>query len=234
MVEAHIEPHRSADESPNSTEKPGNLTVTGTATLDVTPDTADVRLDLLASANTPRRAVAKLRQREQQMRKNLEGEGIESDALAVSTIRLSPKQRWDAQRERQILVGYEATLCVTATTKDFAQIPAIIEGAADAGVTTVSTAFRSTRLTELKREVRQMALDAAKAKADQFKDSLALDLSRVMSVAESQAGAAWSTYGRGLDNVTANVSAFVPGAPTRVQAETLPLTLTVTVGYALG
>ena len=55
---------------------------------------------------------------------------------------------------------------------------------------------------------------------------------RVVSVAESQAGQAWSTYGRAFDNVVANAMDFVPSLPGALQAETLPLTLTVTVGYA--
>ena len=233
VVEAHIEPAAAAQPDPEK-PTPGALSVTGHATLDVTPDVADVKLDLSARAGTPRAAVAKLRESETAMRKNLEGEGIESDEVAVSAINLAPKHRWDAQRERQILIGYEATLCVTVSTKDFAEIPAIIEAGAKAGVTQSSTRFRSTEMVALKRRVREMALDAAKAKAEQFRESLGFELVRVTSVGENQAGAAWSTYGLGLDNVTANAFEVVPGARSFVQAETLPLSLTVTIGYELG
>lgn len=166
------------------------------------------------------------------MRANLEAEGIETDAIAVSTVRLNPTHRWDAHRERNIPTGYDATLSVTATTEDFTTIPAIMEAGAKAGVTRSSTTFSNSELTDLKARVRGMALEAAKAKAAQFSEALELPALRVVSVAESQAGQAWSTYGRAFDNVVANAMDFVPSLPGALQAETLPLTLTVTVGYA--
>lgn len=237
VVEAHIAPTPPASPTPDAEQdkpRPGSLSVTGHATLDVTPDTADIKLDLSSLANSPRAAVAKLRKSEAAMRANLEAEGIESDEVVVSMINLAPKHRWDVHRERQILLGYEATLCVTVSTKDFVEIPAIIEAGAKAGVTQSSTRFRSTEMTALKRRVREMALDAAKAKAEQFRESLDFELARVTSVGETQAGAAWSTYGLNLDNITANATGFVAGAPSAVQAQTLPLSLTVAISYELG
>lgn len=233
VVTAHIEPERiPASVNPEPDKPQGGLTVMGTATLDVAPNEASVSLDLVSHASSPRAAVEKLRTREAAMRANLEAEGIDEDAMAVSMVRLNPTQRWDAQRERNIPTGYDATLSVTATTEDFSTIPAIIEAGAKAGVTRSSTTFSNSNLTDLKARVRGMALDAAKAKATQFSESLELPTLRVVSVAESQAGQAWSTYGRAFDNVVANASNAVPGLPGALQAETLPLTLTVTIGYA--
>jgi len=235
VVEAHITPTPPAAAEPDADKPtPGSLSVTGHATLDATPDVADIHLGLSALAKSPSAAVAQLRKSEAAMRTNLEAEGIESDEIAVSMINLAPKHRWDAQRERQILLGYEATLCVTVSTKEFVQIPAIIEAGAKAGVTQSSTRFRSTEMAALKRRVREMALDAAKAKAEQFRNSLDFELARVTSVGETQAGAAWSTYGLNLDNFAANAVGFVEGAPSIVQAQTLPLSLTVTISYELG
>lgn len=233
VVQAHIEPDRASASSTAAPQKTGGgLTVAGTATLDVAPDEASVALHLVSHASSPSAAVEKLRKREATMRANFESEGVAADALAVSTVRLNPTHRWDAGRERNIPTGYDATLCVTATTRDFTTIPAIIEAGAKAGVTQSSTAFSNSNLTDLKARVRGMALDAAKAKAAQFSDALELPMMRVVSVAESQAGQAWSAFGQAFDNVVANASEFVPSHPGALQAESLPLTLTVTVGYA--
>jgi len=241
VVEAHIEPRRGHCETAESSggdAKPGNLTVTGTATLQVTPNIADVTLELTATAPNPRAAVAKLRTREEAMRKNLGDEGMTTEDIAVSTLDLGPTSRWDAPRQRQVSTGYEARLRVTVETEDFSQIPAVLEAGANAGVTTSSTTFRNTEMTELKRQVRDMALDAAKAKARQFQGSLELGVMRVVSVSEAPSGMAWSAYGLGFgfDNAiaTANVSAIAGAASAPVHAQTLPLQLTVTVGYALG
>lgn len=241
VVEAHIEPHHEHCETTDASggePKPGNLTVTGLATLEVTPNIADVTLDLTATAPTPRAAVTKLRTQEERMRKNLAGEGMATKDIAVSTLNLSPTSRWDAPRQRQVSTGYEARLRVTVATEDFSQIPAVVEAGANAGVTTSSTTFRNTEMSELKRKVRDMALDAAKAKARQFQDSLELGSMRVVSVSEAPSGMAWSAYGLGLrfDNAvaTANIAGVAGTASGAVHAQTLPLQLTVTVGYALG
>ncbi|MEM6292241.1 MAG: SIMPL domain-containing protein [Myxococcota bacterium] len=234
VVEAHIETPRAPASAAAEPDAPGGgLTVRGTATLDVAPNQAAVKLDLVSHASSPRAAVERLRAREAQMRANLADEGVDADAMAVSTVQLNPTHRWDAQRERNIPTGYDATLCVTATTEDFTTIPAIIEAGAKAGVTQSSTRFSNTEMTALKSRVRGMALEAAKAKAAQFSEALDLPGLRVTSVAESQAGQAWARYGGPFDNnIVANAAEFVPSTPGPLQAETLPLTLTVTVGYA--
>lgn len=236
VVEAHIEPQHERCETADSAcneSKPGSLTVTGTATLEVTPNVADVTLELTATAPSPRAAVAKLRGREEAMRKNLSDEGMAAEDVAVSRLTLGPTSRWDAARERQIPTGYEARLRVSVATEDFAQIPGIVEAGANAGVSTSSTTFRNSEMSALKRQVREMALDAAKAKAQQFGTSLELGHMRVVAVSEAPSGLAWSAYG--LDNAvaTANIVGFAAAAPGPVQAETLPLQLTVSIGYEL-
>lgn len=210
--------------------------MTGTATLEVTPNVADVALELSATAPNPRAAVAKLRSREEAMRKNLADEGMAPEDIVVSTLNLNPTSRWDGARQRQIPTGYDARLRVTVATEDFSQIPAIVEAGANAGVTTSSTAFRNSEMTTLKRKVRDMALDAAKAKAAQFQGALELGAMRVVSVSEAPSGMAWSAFGLGFDNAfaTANISAAAGASGGPVHAQTLPLQLTVTVGYALG
>lgn len=170
------------------------------------------------------------------MRKNLSDEGMAAEDVAVSTLTLGPTSRWDAHRQRQVPTGYEARLRVSVATEDFAQIPAIVEAGANAGVTTSSTTFRNSEMSALKRKVRDMALDAAKAKAKQFQSSLELGRMRVVAVSEAPSGMAWSAYGLGFDNavVTANAVGFAGAATGSVQAETLPLQLTVSIGYELG
>ncbi|MGH1348689.1 MAG: SIMPL domain-containing protein [Nannocystales bacterium] len=238
VVQAHIDPHSERCQPSDSglDDKSGTLTVTGTATLEVTPNVADVTLDLTATAANPRHAVAKLRSREEAMRTNLAEEGMATQDIAVSTLTLSPTSRWDAARQRQIPTGYEARLRVTVATEDFSQIPAVVEAGANAGVTTSTTTFRNTEMSELKRKVRDMALDAAKAKARQFQGALELEGMRVVAVSEAPSGMAWSAYGLGFDNaiVTANVAGVAGPSGGAVQAQALPLQLTVTIGYALG
>ena len=58
----------------------------------------------------------------------------------------------------------QASITVTICTGEFDRVGEIMETAAAAGVTQMSTNFRSTKLEELKKQVRDMALQAAKDK----------------------------------------------------------------------
>ncbi|MEM6994322.1 MAG: SIMPL domain-containing protein [Myxococcota bacterium] len=233
IVEAHL--CRGGELESKGADEPGTLAVSGTATLEVTPDVADVRMDLASTARTPSAAVAQLRERETELRSNFDAEGVGTDEVAVSTITLDPKTRWDTNRGVAVLLGYTASLHVTVTTPHFDGIPAVIEASAQAGVTSVSTQFRSTKLTELKSRVRDMALEAAKAKEAQFAAALGLEVARVIQVAELPSGTAWNAYGRQLDNMVANASEVALPLQNLavIRPEIHPLTLTVNVTYAL-
>ncbi len=233
VVEAHFAPDESCTADEDST--PGTLSVSGTATLEVTPDIADVRMDLTSQARTPSAAAATLRKRESKMRASLDEQGVGTDQVTVSTLSLQPKTRWDANRELNVLVGYQASMAVTVSTSDFDRIPAVIEASAEAGVTSVATQFRSTKLPELKAKVRDMALRAAKSKTDQFTGALDMTIAGVRQVAEAPTGAGWTAYGRTLDNFVANNAEFavVPSTLTEIRPETHPLTLTVNITYEL-
>lgn len=235
VVEAHFVPPATEREPSPPDASPGGLTVSGTATLQVEPDIADVSLELSARGKTPEAATKTLRAQQTSMRANLQAEGVQDDDVTVSALQLTPQYRWEgtvASTQRQVLTGYVASLRVVVSTEAFEDVPAIVDAGAKAGVTNSSTAFRSTQMVTLKREVRAMALEAAKDKAEQFQTALSIASMHVHSVSEAQGGRAWSAYGFGTDNAVANVQAQALGDPAApVHAATLPLTLTVTVGY---
>lgn len=212
----------------------GSLVVRGTATLNVEPDVADVRMDLQATARSPSLAASQLRSAEAKMRANLDDSGVGNEQLRASALTLDPVMTWNAPRERKVLTGYQATLTVTVSTEAFETVPDILEAATDAGVASVAMSFRSTKMPELKARVRQLALDAAKAKVEQFESALDVSTARVMAVSESQSGAAWSAFGSPLDNFRANaVEAMVVPDGGAVLAGMQPLTLSVDVRYEL-
>jgi uncharacterized protein YggE len=109
-----------------------------------------------------------------------------------------------------------------------------MEAGANAGATTMSSQFRRSDLHELKKQVRDMALKAAKEKAQSTAKALGIELGRVTAVAETPAGAMWSSHY--FPNYLANEAAQAPAAAQ--SAATLggalqPLKLDVTVGYEL-
>jgi uncharacterized protein YggE len=209
-------------------EKPGQMVVQGSATLEVSPDCADLTITLMSEASRPGGASKAVAAKEQLLIDALKKLGIEMVDVKLSTLSLDPIF---AQTSEGVMLatvkGYRAQIVVTATTRDFAKIADIMDAAGQAGSTTMSSQFRRSDLSALKKRVRDMALTAAKDKAKQTADALGIKLGRVVSVAENQGGYMWSAQ-----YFPSNASGSMD---TRVAlgGSLQPLSLDVTVGYEL-
>lgn len=219
---------------PNSAEvdRPGQMTVTGQATLEVSPDCADLTITIAADNIKPGTAAKQLEAKRLILISTLQKIGVETADIKLSNLQLDPiyepnREGWATLKVRT----YRAQMTVTATTKDFSKIAEIMDTAAEAGASTISNQFRRSDLPALKKKVRDMALAAAKDKAKQTADALGIKLGRVMSVAENQGGMMWhATYFPQVANAmeTRDTSSAV------VLGGTLqPLTLDVTIGFEL-
>lgn len=97
------------------------------------------------------------------------------------------------------------------------------------------TRFRHSRMQEMKRRVRDMALKAARAKAQQIASVMGLDVGPVRSVRESAHGSwAGQRWGYSTANAVANNVSPVRmpfAGPTRPDA--IPLNLTVAVSFVI-
>lgn len=208
--------------------KPGVLDVTGTATLQVTPDVLDVHMTLTVEHDQPKQAVAALRRQQAALLAKLSGADVAGDEITTGQLSLYPVYE---SRSPYRIRAYQASITVTICTGEFDRVGEIMETAAAAGVTQMSTNFRSTKLEELKKQVRDMALQAAKDKAAQMSGALDVRVSRVTAIREEQAGGGWY-YGR-LEVANAIDYAGAAGGAA-VQPATQPLTLTVHISYELG
>ena len=207
---------------------PGQMTVTGQATLEVSPDCADMTITLAGNNFRPGVATKELEGKKQALVAALSKLGVEMNEIKVSTLSLDPVFHQNADGAWTTRVDhYQAQLTITATTRDFAKIGDILDAAANAGATTMNTQFRRSDLAELKKKVRDMALNAAKDKAKQTAGTLGIKLGRIVSVAENQGGYMWSqTYFP--SNAAATMDAHIA-----LGGSLQPLTLDVTVGYEL-
>jgi uncharacterized protein YggE len=206
-------------------ERPGQMTVTGSATLEVSPDCADLTITLSSEASRPATASKQVDDKERSLIAALHALGVEGGDLKLSTMSLDRiyEQTYAGQKFR----GYNAQIVVTATTRDFAKIADILDAAGQAGASAMSSQFRRSDLSALKKKVREMALTAAKDKAKQTADALGIKLGRVLTVAENQGGMMWSGQ-----YFPSNASA-VQDARVALGGTLQPLTLAVTVGYEL-
>src|SRR5258708_10950783 len=170
--------------------KPGVMTVTGQATLDISPDCADVTITLDAETPRPGGATTAVDAKETKLVTALDKVGVARGDLKLSHVSLEPVYDYDEHRPPR-LRGYPAQITITATTRDFTNIGGIVDAGADAGASTLSTAFRRSDLAALKKQVRALALAAAKDKAKQTAEALGIELGRVVAGGETPHGVMW-------------------------------------------
>lgn len=211
--------------------KPGQMTVTGSAQLEVSPDCADLTMTIQADGAKPGAATTRAQAKQQELISALLKLGVNASELKLSQLSLTPiyEQHRDFVSELKIAT-YRASITITVTTKQFEQIAPIMEAGTNAGASSVYSQFRRSDLSELKAKVREMALAAAKDKAERTAKVLGIDVGRVVSVVEAPNGYMWAnTY------FPANRSEVQDqSSPTVVLGGALqPLSLEVTIGYEL-
>jgi uncharacterized protein YggE len=217
-------------QNPSEIERPGNMTVNGQATLEVSPDCADMTITLAGEHVRPGAAAKQLEVKKAALIAALKKIGVETADVKISNLQLDPvfgmtSQGWTTNRVK----SYRTQITVTATTKDFAKIADMLDAAANAEASSISTQFRRSDLPALKKKVRDMALTAAKEKAAQTATALGIKLGRIVSVAENPAGAMWShTYFPQVAN-----AAEIRDSAVALGGTLQPLTLDVTIGYEL-
>lgn len=197
------------------------VAIDATATLHLPPDCAAISLTF--SAEEPDLGLAH--------------EAVERDRAAFvaaveafdaevqsGTIAYHPHRRGDAAVER-----FRASQGVVVLTRHFADIPDIIRRGR--GLSDVSVRYFVEDMVQHRSRLRQMATEAAHAKASELAEGFDAELGEVLHVAEG--GASDFAYGgAGLGNVYARVEAPMdddaPPAPGAI-----PLRVTLRVTYAL-
>jgi uncharacterized protein YggE len=203
-------------------DKDTALTATGSFTMNVSPDCADLTLTIQSDAGKPAAAIAEARKQEDKLVAALKKAGVADADLTLSTIGVDPNYRYDGNRT--ILDGFQAHVTITATTRAFDQIGALMETAADNGVTQMSSRFRRSDLEAIRKQVREQALKNAQDKAKDTASTLGLRLGRITAVADaSQSYLYTSEY---------FPSAADSGA-VALGGETQPITVEVTLTYEI-
>jgi uncharacterized protein YggE len=206
--------------------QPGQLVVTGTATLDVSPDIAELTMTITGDAMRPGAAVDEVRKKQARLIAELKKQGLAEEDLKLSMLGIDPV--YEYIEHRSVLKGFRARITITASTTDFAKVGGLMESGANAGVTEMSSQFRRSDLAELKKKVRDSALQAARDKAKQTAIALGIELGRVTMVAEQSQSYMWTR------DYFPNTYAVANNAPAAVLGGVLqPLQLDITVTYEL-
>ncbi|CAN5840085.1 SIMPL domain-containing protein [soil metagenome] len=170
-------------QDPDPTGWPDTVTVTGSGSVNVAPDVATINLGVQAFAPTSTDAMNQLGEQSQQLTDALETAGVAPEDLQTSGLSLWSR----TDDEGRQVVGYEASLQVTATVRDLDQLGAIIDDAQQAvgdGFTIGGVSFSFADPETVLEQARIDAFESAQTKAAQYAAAAGVELGSVLSIAE--------------------------------------------------
>lgn len=203
----------------------GVIVVAGVGRVAIVPDVAHVRLGVTVSRDSVIAARADAATAMTTILGAIRGAGVAP--RDVQTAALSVQPRYDYRDGRAPrLVGYDLSNVVSITIRDLASVATVIDGALQAGATSLdSLSFDVDDPTEPEREAREAAVRAARARADTLAGAAGLRVSGVESIVEGGSSGPIMPMPKGGRMMLAADTA------TPVEAGTADITVTVTVTY---
>lgn len=210
------------------TTKPEHtLSVSGTGSVSVKPDVADVTVGVTVQRDNAGDAAADAANVMDAVITAVKALGIAEEDIQTTTLNLSPVYDYDRTPYR--LVGYTASNMVTVTVRDLAQTGPVIDAATGAGATDVNgISFRLQDQSAAETEAREMAVRAARAKADTIATTAGTEITGIISIAETNAPVPMPQY------YAADMAAGrEASAPTPVLAGTIEVRVDVAIVYSI-
>lgn len=204
------------------------ISVEGTGTAYVVPDTAVVRLGVTTDADTSEEAVSGNSEKMTKIMAALKELGIEDKDIKTVDYYLSPSYIW-TEGQGDKLTGYQLSNTVEVKLKDFDKVNDLITQASAAGANTVSgVEFTVDDPDAAKAEAREEAIASAKEKAELISKQSGLRLGHMVNYWE-YSNDYYGGKGGGemyMEEITAESSpSITPGEQ--------EITLTVTLSYQL-
>jgi uncharacterized protein YggE len=166
--------------------------------------------------------------------------GLPAADIVMAFTSIYPEYRYDSGRS--LIVGYSASTTYRVTLSDPKTVARVLEAGTEAGVMAAHTSFRNSRMPEMKKRVREMALGAAKDKAAQIARALGVTLGPALTAIEgahaSHEGNRYNWGGNPVANAQGTVtqshqSAGGAGAAEAGMPGNIPLHLTMAVTFAI-
>jgi hypothetical protein len=166
------------------TETPRTISVMGTGRVTVTPDMATVTLGVVERADTAQVAQERAAQKMAAVVDSIKKNGVAEKDIQTVNVSLNPV--YDYSENTQKLIAYEANQTVAVKVRKLADTGSIIDEAVQAGASYVGSITLSLAdTTGAVKEARTLAVNDAKAKADQLASAAGVRVISVMTISES-------------------------------------------------
>jgi uncharacterized protein YggE len=203
-----------------------SISVSGTGTVKVRPDVADVSLGVRVQRDRAGDASAEAAEQMAAVVAAILAQGVAEDD--IQTTQLSLDTVYDYDRSPARIVGYEASNIVSIVVRDIANTGAIVDAAVEAGATSINgISFRLEDPSAVETQAREAAMADAKSKADVLAGSAGVAITGVISIVETGGPMPMPVYyGEGARAVAAD-------AETPVLAGNVDVVVNVAVVYSI-
>ena len=202
------------------------VSVSGTGTVSVAPDVADVYIGVSVtkpSARDARNAAAVQMTAVIAAIKTL---GVADKDIVTTNVSLSPVYDYSSNSPR--LTGYQYANTVKVTVRDLTKVADVLDGSVSAGATTINgVTFRLNDPTTVEAQARNLAMADAKSKADALAKAAGVSVKGVASINEVTTGSPIMYNSVAAAGVSKDSS-------TPIQTGTTDIQIQVTVSYVIG
>ena len=211
-----------------SSQQQNAITVSGNAKLDTEPDMAEIFVRIETFSENAQDAKDENARLSDSVIKALKKEGINDKDVETTSFFLSPRYRYDSDKEENILEGYTLSHVLKVTATNIEAAGKLVDVAVDSGANGIdSVSFTLSK--EKQKEISELALgraaEVAGEKARALASSLKVNLGKIVSVQESS-----------FDFIAydAPLKAFaVEKAATQISPENVEVSARVTVSYGI-
>jgi uncharacterized protein YggE len=202
------------------------ISVSGTGTVTLVPDVADLHVGVVIQRPKVRDARAAAATAMQGVVKALKEAGVTERDIRTTTLSLQPVYDYNTTGAAPKIVGYELRNGVVATVRDLDRLADAVDGALAAGGTTLDgVTFRLDDPTGPEAQARTQAMRAARAKADALASAAGVTIVGVASISEAAESSPWPVPYAG---------ARADEAATPILPGTSDISVTVSVVYLIG
>lgn len=215
-------------EMATDSDTPRQIAVNGEGKIAVKPDIAVFTASVVTQSAKIQQAQSENTQRSNEVLSFLKGKGIEEKDLKTVGYFISPQYQYDSRPCIQIfpnpcppqgapkIVSYEVRHTIEIKVRDLDKVDEFLAGVVDKGVNEVgSIQFSVDDEEKVKAEVREKAIEDAKAKAEVLADQLGVRIKRIVGFSESGSGPiygrAFEAFGKGGDFSAPSAPQIEPG-----------------------
>jgi uncharacterized protein YggE len=203
----------------------GQITVSGTGRVSISPDIADLRLGVTVSKASVDDARAEAASTMAGILGAIDAAGVKKHDVTTSVLAVQPRYEYREGASPK-LVGYELTNMVAATVRNLERLADVIDGSLKQGATSMdSLEFRLADPSPAENEARRRAMAEARSRAEVLAEAAGVSISGVDSVVEDGYGQPPRPFAK------AERMMMAADVATPVETGSLEITVRVTVTY---